>query len=335
MRAVIGHDFGGIDSLKLETTSPPAMTPSGVRIAIHAAGISFANLLVIKGEHQNKAIPPFTPGTEIAGVLTELGPEAGGNLRVGDRVCAGLPSGGFAEEAVVEANNVFRIPDSLPFTKATHFPTIYATAYCGLQWRAQIEPGETLLVHGGAGASGLAAVEVGAALGARVIATVGSAEKAAAALAHGAAHAINYRDQAFKDEVLRLTEGRGVDVVFDPVGGDMFDQSLRCVAPLARVLTIGYASGRIPQIPANLILVKNISIIGLYWGFYMAWGKTQASPALRARVREMFDEMFALFDEGKVQPVIDCELPLADFAQGLRRIESGKVIGKVVLVPEH
>ncbi len=335
MRAVIGHDFGGIDSLKLETTSPPEMTPSGVRIAIHAAGISFANLLVIKGEHQNKAIPPFTPGTEIAGVVTELGPAAGGNLGIGDRVCAGLPSGGFAEEAVVEANNVFRIPDSLPFTKATHFPTIYATAYCALQWRALIAPGETLLVHGGAGASGPAAVEVGAALGARVIATVGSAEKADAAIARGAAHAINYRDEAFKDEVLRLTEGRGVDVVFDPVGGDMFDQSLRCVAPLARVLTIGYASGRIPQIPANLILVKNISIIGLYWGFYMAWGKTQASPALRARARDMFDEMFVLFEEGKVQPVIDSTLPLADFAQGLRRIQSGKVIGKIVLVPER
>ena len=144
MRAVIGHDFGGIDSLKLETTSPPEMTPSGVRIAIHAAGISFANLLVIKGEHQNKAIPPFTPGTEIAGVVTELGPAAGGNLGIGDRVCAGLPSGGFAEEAVVEANNVFRIPDSLPFTKATHFPTIYATAYCALQWRGTDRTGRNL-----------------------------------------------------------------------------------------------------------------------------------------------------------------------------------------------
>ena len=264
MRAIIGHDFGGIDSLRLESTSPPPMKPTGVRIAVHAAGVSFANLLVIEGKHQNKVTPPFTPGTEIAGVITELSADAGGGLRVGDRVCAGLPSGGFAEEAVATSDNVFRIPDSLDFKRATHFPTIYATAYCALTWRAQLAAGETLLVHGGAGASGLAAVEIGAALGARVIATAGSAEKAEAARAHGAAHAINYRTESFRDVVLDLTDGRGVDVVFDPVGGDMFDQSLRCVAPLARVLTIGYAAGRIPQVPANIILVKNLSVIGLY-----------------------------------------------------------------------
>lgn len=276
MRAVVSHDYGGIDSLKLESVSPPRMYPTGIRIAVQASGISFANLLVIKGEHQNKATPPFTPGTEIAGVVTEVASDTKGGLRVGDRVCAGLPSGGFAEEAVAMDDNVFRIPDSLPFTAATHFPTIYATAYCALAWRAQITPGEVLLVHGGAGASGLAAVEIGAALGAQVIATVGSQEKADAAKAHGASHVVNYREASFKDAVLDLTGGRGADVVFDPVGGDMFDQSLRCVAPLARVLTIGYASGRIPEIPANLLLVKNISVIGLYWGFYMAWGKTQA-----------------------------------------------------------
>lgn len=335
MRAVIGYDFGGIDALKFETTVPPAMIPGGVRIAVHAAGVSFANLLVIKGQHQNKATPPFTPGTEIAGIITELAPDARGGLRLGDRVCAGLPSGGFAEEAVVVDDNVFRIPDSLPFTAATHFPTICATAYCALKWRADLAAGETLLVHGGAGASGLAAVQIGAALGARVIATAGSEEKADAARVHGAAYTVNYRTESFKDEVLTLTDGRGADVVFDPVGGDMFDQSLRCVAPLARILTIGYASGRIPQIPANLLLVKNLSVIGLYWGFYMAWGKTQASPELRARVRDMFGEMFTLFEQGKVQPVIDCELPLAEFAEGLRRIESGRVIGKVVLVPSQ
>lgn len=335
MRAVVGRDYGGIDSLKLETTSPPAVSPTCARIAVHAAGVSFANLLVIKGEHQNKALPPFTPGTEIAGIVTELGLDAGGDLRVGDRVCAGLPSGGFAEQAVVDADNVFRIPDSLPFIQATHFPTIYATAYCALKWRAQIAAGETLLVHGGAGASGLAAVEIGAALGARVIATAGSEAKTDAALAHGATHAINYRTRTFKDEVLALTDSKGADVVFDPVGGDMFDQSLRCVAPLARVLTIGYASGRIPQIPANLLLVKNLSVIGLYWGFYMAWGKTQAAPELRARVRTMFNEMFELFEAGKIRPVVDCELPLANFADGLRRIESGEAIGKIVLTPEQ
>lgn len=335
MRAVVGRDHGGIDALRLKTIESPPMKPGGVRVEVHAAGVSFANLLFIQGRHQNKATPPFVPGTEIAGIVTELAPDAGGGLRVGDRVCAGLPSGGFAEEAVVTDDNAFRIPDALPFEAATHFPTIYATAYCALVWRAGLEPGETLLVHGGAGASGLAAVEIGAALGARVIATAGGPEKAAVARAHGAETAVDYRTEAFRDRVLDLTDGRGADVVFDPVGGDMFDRSLRCVAPLARVLTIGYASGRIPQVPANLLLVKNLSLIGLYWGFYMAWGKTQAPPALRARVREMFGEMFALYEAGRLDPAIDRTLPLAAFAEGLRRVESGQAIGKVVLLPER
>jgi NADPH2:quinone reductase len=335
MRAVIGHDFGGVDALRFEDAPPPPMIPGGARIAVHAAGVSFANLLFIEGKHQNKAALPFTPGTEIAGVITELAPDAPDGLAIGDRVCAGLPSGGFAEDAVVDADNVFRIPASLPFSAATHFPTIYATAYSALTWRAGIAPGETLLVHGGAGASGLAAVQVGAALGALVIATAGGPEKTAAARAHGAAYAIDYKAKSFKDEVLALTDGAGADVIFDPVGGDMFDQSLRCAAPLARILTIGYASGRIPQIPANLLLVKNLSVIGLYWGFYMAWGKTQASPALRAWVRDMFQEMFALYEAGKIAPVIDRELPLSAFAEGLRRVESGRAIGKVVLLPDH
>lgn len=333
MRAVIAHDFGGIDSLRLETAPPPDMRPGGVRIAVRAAGVSFANLLAIEGRHQNRAEPPFTPGTEIAGVVTELGPDARTDLKVGDRVCAGLPSGGFAEEVVAADDNVFPIPDVLGFPAATLFPTIYATAYCALSWRAALAPGETLLVHGAAGASGLAAVEIGAALGATVIATASGEAKGAAARAHGAAHVINHRQADIRESVLDLTGGRGVDVVFDPVGGDPFDASLRCIAPLGRILTIGYASGRIPAIPANLLLVKNVSVIGLYWGYYMGWGKTQAPPALRTKARDMFGEMFALFEQGFLRPEVDRELPLSGFAEGLRRVQDRGVIGKIVLVP--
>ncbi|MEQ8348555.1 MAG: NADPH:quinone oxidoreductase family protein [Sneathiellaceae bacterium] len=333
MRAVRAHSLGGIDALALEDVAPPAMLPGGVRIAVKAAGVSFANLLVLEGRHQNRPGLPFTPGTEIAGIVTELSDEGGHGLRPGDRVCAGLPSGGFAEQAVAAAGNVFRIPDGLGFAAATHFPTIYATAYCALAWRAQLQRGESLLVHGAGGASGLAAVEIGAALGARVIATAGSPEKAAVARAHGAAHVIDHRAGPIRDPVLDLTGGSGADVVFDPVGGDLFDQSLRCVAPLARILTIGYASGRIPQVPGNILLVKNLSLIGLYWGYYMAWGKTQAPPALRARVRTLFADLFALFDQGRLHPVVDAELPLERAAEALRRVQERNVIGKAVLLP--
>ena len=333
MRAVIGHSFDGIDALTLDCVPSPALRPGTVRVLVRAAGVSFANLLVIEGKHQNKPTLPFTPGTEIAGTVMEIAPDVEIDLQIGDRVCAGLPSGGFASEAIVTADNVFRIPDTLTFDAATLFPTIYATAYAALVWRGRLQAGEALLVHGAAGASGLAAVEIGRALGARVIATAGSPEKCKVALAHGADHAIDYRTQDFRTAVLDLTQGRGADVVFDPVGGDVFDASLRCVAPLARLLPIGFASGRIPQIPANLVLVKNLTVIGLYWGFYMAWGKTRADAALRARVRDLFAELFMLYGQGHLRPLIDRALPLDHFAEALRRVENRTVIGKIVLKP--
>lgn len=335
MRAVIGRQFGGIDDLVYEEVPSPALEPGALRISVHAAGVSFANLLFIAGKHQNRPNLPFVPGTEIGGIITEIAPDVRTSLKVGDRVCAGLPSGGFADEAIVDAANVFRIPGSLSFEGSTLFPTIYATAYAGLKWRANLQSGETLLVHGAAGASGLAAIEVGRALGATVIATAGSERKLAAVKGYGADHAIDYRKTGFRDQVLEITGGRGADVVFDPVGGDIFDESLRCVAPLGRLLPMGFASGRIPKIPANLVLVKNLTVIGLYWGFYMAWGKTKADSSLRGRVRGLFEELFALYEDGKLRAPVDRSLPLARFAEALRSVESREVIGKVVLTPEH
>ena len=335
MRAVVGYEFGGIESLALQDVDRPVLVDGAVRIAVHAAGVSYANLLVAQGKHQNRPSLPFTPGTEVAGVVIETAFDASGGFRPGDRVCAGLPSGGFAEEAIVSSRNVFRIPDRMPFEQATHFSTIYATAFAAVNWKASLAPGEVLLVHGAGGASGLAAVEIGAAFGACVIATAGSAEKVAAAIEHGASHGINYRKDDIRDTVLRLTEGRGADVVFDPVGGDMFDVSLRCMAPLGRLLTIGFASGRIPQIPANILLVKNLSVIGIYWGFYMGWGKTQADKATRARVQTLFDELFTLYEQGRLRPVVEAVMPLSQFAKALRCVEDRKVIGKIVLQPGH
>ncbi|MET4698171.1 NADPH2:quinone reductase [Constrictibacter sp. MBR-5] len=332
MRAVLCRDAGGIDSLKVEEVAAPDMIAGGVRIAVEAAGVSFANLLVIAGRHQNKPPNPFVPGTEIAGIVIEVA-EGVGHVQPGDRVCAGLPWGGFAEEAVVDGDNVFRIPAGLGYDAATQFPTIYATAYGALTWRARLQPGEVLLVHGAAGASGLAAVEVGKALGATVIATAGSDEKLAVARAHGAYHCIDYGKTDFRDAVLELTGGLGADVIFDPVGGDVFDKSLRCIAPEGRIIPMGFAGGRIPQVPANLLLVKNIDVIGVYWGYYMAWGKTRASAAKRARVRELYAEMFALFEQGKLAPLTYRSLPLDRFAEALRLVENRSVMGKIVLVP--
>lgn len=335
MRAVIGRRFGAIDDLVYEETTPPPIEPGSIRVSVRAAGVSFANLLFIAGKHQNRPSIPFVPGTEIGGVVSEIASDVRTDLNVGDRVCAGLPSGGFADEAIVDAANVFRIPDSLSFEGSTLFPTIYATAYAGLKWRANLQHGETLLVHGAAGASGLAAVEVGRALGATVIATAGGERKIEAVKRYGADHAIDYRRGGFRDRVLELTGGRGADVVFDPVGGDVFDESLRCVAPLGRLIPMGFAAGRIPEIPANIVLVKNLTVIGLYWGFYMAWGKTRADAALREKVRILYGEMFDLFEAGKLRAPVDGSLPLADFATAMRRVESREVIGKIVLIPEQ
>src|SRR3546814_1452501 len=196
-----------------------------------------------------------------------------------------------------------------------------------------MQPGEVLLIHGAAGASGLAAVEIGKALGATVIATAGSPEKLAVARAHGADHCIDYATTDFRDAVLGLTDGRGADVIFDPVGGDVFDRSLRCIPPEGRIIPMGFAGGRLPQIPATHLLVKNIDVIGLYWGYYMAWGKTRASPAKRARVRDLYAEMLSLFGAGKLAPITHCSPPPARLAEALRLVENRGVMGKLVLAP--
>jgi len=333
MRAVVCRELGPPDIHRIEQVPSPVLTPDGIRIQVKSSALSFANLLVMEGKHQNTPPLPFTPGTEIAGFVTEVATGTETSLKIGDRVCAGLSNGGFAEEAVVPAANVFPIPDVLDFPSATQFPTIYATAYAALDWRARMQPGEVLLVHAAAGASGLAAVQIGKAMGAQVIATAGSPGKCAIALEYGADHVIDYRATDFRKAVLTLTDGRGADVIFDPVGGDVFDKSLRCIAPLGRIIPMGFASGDIPTIPANLVLVKNVDVIGIYWGFYMAWGKTQADAATRRKVRSMFEAMFRLVEDGKLSPITDSILPLDDFAEGLNRLTERSVIGKVVIAP--
>lgn len=331
MKAVVCTAFGLENAIVKEIPSP-AISPNGVRIAVRSSGVSFANLLVIDGKHQNRWEPPFTPGTEVAGIVTECG-EAVTRFQAGDRVVAGVRNGGYAEEAVAPEANVFQLPDAVDFDTAVQFPTIYATAYAALKWKAAIQPGEVLLVHGAAGGSGLAAIEIGKLLGAYIIATAGTDDKAEAARQHGADRVVNYRKHDFRDVVLEVTGGRGANVIFDPVGGDAFRTSLRCIAPDGRIIPMGFASGDIPQIPANIVLVKNITIIGIYWGYYMGWAR-QAPPAgTDIRVRAAFDELLGWAANGKLSPITCKTFPLADFAQALRTISSREVIGRVALHP--
>lgn len=329
MKAVVCRELG-LDKAAVEEVAPPKLTDTGVRIAVHSIGVSFANLLVMEGKHQNKHAPPFTPGTEVAGIVMACGPKAT-LFKPGDRVVAGVKTGGFAEQVVAPEETVFRLPEKVSFDAAVQFPTIYATAYGALAWRASLQAGEVLLVHGAAGGSGLAAIEIGRRLGARVIATAGSAAKVQAALDHGADVAINYKDEDFRDRVLALTDGRGADVIFDPVGGKTFDDSLRCIAPEGRIIPMGFAGGTIPQIPANIVLVKNITVIGLYWGYYMGWARQPALPGTAEKVRAAFDQLLAWTAEGHLQPHTWRTYPMAEFRQALSAVSSREVIGRVVL----
>lgn len=330
MRAVVCRAFDDPSATQVEELAPPALGPQSVRIRVRAAGVSFANLLVLTGRHQNRAEPPFTPGTEIAGIVLEVGAGVT-RFKPGDRVVAGLRNGGFAEEAVAPERTVYALPDGVSFVQAVHFPTIYATAYAGLKWRAHMTPGETLLVHGAAGGSGLAAIEIGKRLGARVIAVAGSDAKLQAARRYGADVLIDHRDGGIAERVLAATGRRGADVVFDPVGGEAFKESMKCVAPDGRLIPMGFASGEVPTVPANIALVKNVTVIGLYWGYYVGWGRIAPPEGMEARVRGAFAEMLGWCAEGRLDPETWKTFALTEFRKALDAISSREVIGRVAL----
>ena len=261
MRAVLCREFTDYRNLKVETLPDPALDDDGVLIDIHAAGLTFATTLVVAGKYQRKPPRPFVPGLEAAGVVAALGrnaAEQASHLRPGSRVVASLDWGAFGGRARGHWSNVHPIPASMSFEEATSFAGSYPTAYGALVWRAKLQKGETLLVHAAAGGVGIAAVEIGKHLGARVIATASNADKVAFAQTRGADHGIVVKNgSSFYEQVRGLTQGQGADVVFDPAGGDVLIESLRCIAKEGRALTIGYAGGEIPLIPANTLLLKN------------------------------------------------------------------------------
>lgn len=340
MRALVCHAYGPIAGLRIEDVPQPVAQSGEVLVHVAAAGVSFAAMLGVQGKHQNKPPLPYVPGNEMAGRVVALGAGVTG-VAIGDRIATGVSQGAFAEYCVATAANVIPIPESMPYAEATNFPTLYPTAYGALKWKANLQPGEVLLVHGAGGGSGLTAIEVGKAMGAVVIGSAGGVDKLNAAKEAGADHLIDYRTEDLRTKVLELTGGRGADVIYDPVGGAAFDASLRCVAPEGRLIPMGFASGAIPQIPANILLVKNVTVIGFYYGYYNGWGgkgvpsaaEAAALAKRRAMVAEAQKELTRWFAEGKLKATVAASFDLAEWTEAFKLIEERTVVGKAVLVP--
>ncbi len=324
MKAVLCNELGGPETLVLGEIEPPKPGPEEVRIRVRAAGINFADTLQIAGKYQSKLAPPFVPGMEVAGEILELGSDVKRPLNIGQRVMAFMRGGGaFAEEACVHAEWLVPVPDEMDDVTAAGFPTVYGTSNFALKHRGKLKAGETLVVLGAAGGVGLTAVELGKQMGARVIAAAGGQEKCRVTLDHGADFAIDYRTENIRDRVREITDGVGADVVYDAVGGDAFDSAIRAVNWEARMLIIGFASGRIQQVPANLILVKNISVIGVVYG-----AQTERDPAYGA---SFVEDAADLFRQGKVKPHIGKVFPLAEAGAAMQGLLSRSYSGKIVL----
>ncbi|NKB20699.1 MAG: zinc-binding dehydrogenase [Alphaproteobacteria bacterium] len=296
-----------------------------------AAGVSFAANLVVAGKYQRKPPLPFTPGTECAGEVIECGAEVT-RFKPGDRVCAALDWGAYAEEAVAWEVNTYPIPDNLTFAQATNFNS-YATSGAALMWPhlLNLQAGQTLLVHGAAGAIGLAAIDIAKIIGATVIATASTKKKRDAALEQGADHVIDYSDGDFRDEVNEITGGKGANAILDPVGGDVFDQSLRCIAMEGRICPVGFTSGRAAQIPSNIVLVKNVTVCGLNMGTYYGWSPVDLRYEMEDRVRSLMTAFGDWAAAGQIKPQVCATFPLDNFREAMALVLSRKSIGRVAL----
>ncbi len=325
MKAVVCRALGPPSGLRLEELPVPALRPGTARVRIRAAAVNFPDILMVAGGYQHKPPLPFVPGFESAGEVVEVAPDVAG-LAPGQQVTVHLRTGGYADQVVAPAEAVRPLPENYSFEEGAAFFVAYGTAYVSLVRRGNLAAGEVLVVHGAAGGVGLAAVELGKFLGATVIAVVGSAEKARAVTAAGADHAIVLGEGRLRDRVNELTGGAGADVIYDPVGGDAFDESLRCVAWGGRLLVVGFASGRIPDLPVNLALLKGCSVIGVRAGEF-----ARRDPA---RGGENYKALLRLAAEGALRPRIHQALPLDDYEAAMALVSERRVIGKVVLLPD-
>ena len=324
MKALVCHtitdDFSGLAVRDLPIPTPAR---GEVLVKVKAASLNFPDLLMSQEKYQFKPPVPFTSGMECAGIVEAIG-DGVTNVSVGDEVVGGNKTGAFAEYDLLPAQALTRKPSAMSFSQAAAYPTAYLTAYVSLVRRAHLRPGETLLVHGASGGVGLAAVDLGKLLGATVIATGSSDAKLAAVKSHGADHVLNV-NEGFREQVKALTGGRGADVIYDPVGGDVFDESVRCIAFDGRLLVVGFASGRIPSVSVNMPLIKGFSVVGVRAGEY--------GRQFPEKGRENMAAIWQLAEAGKTRPHIHAELPLSDWREGFRMITDREVVGKVVLLP--
>ena len=321
MKAIVCREISeDIGTLRLEDVSLPPLKSNEARVRVRAAAVNFPDILTVQGKYQHKPALPFTPGSEASGVVTDIGRDVT-TLRPGDRVIAG-GFGCFAEEMQVPERALRRIPDSVDDAAAAGFTVAYLTAWVALVRRAEIASGEWLLVHGAAGGVGLAAVDLGKVLGARVIATASTEEKRAFLKNYGADQVLP--SSGFRETVKEITGG-GADVIYDPVGGDVFDESTRCIAFNGRILIIGFTSGRIPSIGVNIPLIKQFSIMGVRAGEY--------GRHFPDKGRENMESIMRLLAERKIRPHVHARFPLAQAVDAMRMLESRQVIGKVVIEP--
>jgi len=322
MKALLCKAFGPPEDLVVEEVPSLRAAPGQVVVGVKACGINFPDGLIVQGKYQVKPPLPFSPGLELAGIIKEIGAGVSG-LSVGQRVIAFPGAGGLAEEAAVDAGNVFPMPDEMDFVTGAGFVITYATSHHALKQRGHLRAGETLLVLGAAGGVGLTAVEIGKVLGARVIAVASSDDKLALCREYGADEVINYATEDLRERVKQLTQGKGVDVVYDPVGGPYAEPMVRSLAWMGRYLVIGFAAGDIPKIPLNLLLLKSSSLVGVYWG--------QSLKVDPKTGREGVAELLSWYKEGKLKPYVSATYPLARGGEAIVEVTSRKTKGKVVV----
>lgn len=324
MKAIVCKEYGPPESLVYEDVQPQAMGKSAVRVAVKAVGVNFPDTLIIQGKYQFRPDPPFTPGGEFAGEIIEVGADIK-HLRAGDHVAGVITWGAYAEQLVAPAGAAIPIPKGMDFESAAAFPMIYGTSYHALKQRADLKAGETLLVLGAAGGVGLAAVQLGKVMGARVIAAAGSDDKLAICKRHGADELINYSTGNLKEQVKKLTGGKGADVIYDPVGGDFFDQCMSCINWNGRLLVVGFASGSIPSLAINRALLKGCAVVGVFWGQFV-----MKEPQLNMA---NFVQLFQWYTEGRLTPPISRRYPLSQAAEAMNDLLTRKATGKLILLP--
>lgn len=322
MRAVLCHTNGPAESLVVENIDEPTPKSGYAVIRVHAAALNFPDVLMIQGKYQSQPPFPFSPGGEFAGTIESINGETN-DFAVGDEVFGGIGHGAFAEKITAPTKGLLAKPNSMSFAQASGISTTYGTSYYALKQRAQLQPGENLLVLGAAGGVGLAAVELGKAMGARVIAAASTDEKLAVAATCGADELINYSDGELKEKVKSLTDGKGADVIYDPVGGELFDQCMRSINWNGRVLVVGFVGGDIPRVPTNLILLKNCQVVGVFYGAFSARFPKES--------RQNFKEIMEMFEAGRINPLVGQEFSFNEHVEALNCLEQRRAIGKVVL----